>query len=63
MPDFVLVEGCYVQCAEVAWRGDWDFFGVYLGWGLTAIGGGRAVTTVNRRNVVDSEVVTSLWLY
>ena len=47
-----------------AWRGgDWGFFAVYLGWGLTAIGGGRAVTTVNRRNVVDSEVVTSLWLY
>ena len=44
------------------WRGVWEFFGVYLGWDLTAIGGGIVVTTVNRLKVVDSEVVTSLWL-
>ena len=31
-----------------AWRGGWEFFGVCVGWGLTAMGGGIAVTTVNR---------------
>ena len=30
-----------------AWRGGWEFFAVYFGWGRTAIGGGVAVTTVN----------------
>ena len=43
-----------------AWRGGGEFFGVYVGWDFTAMGGGIAVTTVNRRKLVDSEVVTSL---
>ena len=45
-----------------AWRGGGEFFGVYVGWDFTTMGGGIAVTTVNRLKVVDSEVVTSLWL-
>ena len=43
-----------------AWRGSGEFFGVYVGWDFTAMGGGIAVTTVNRLRLVDSEVVTSL---
>ena len=31
-----------------AWRGGGEFFGVYVGWDFTAMGGGIAVTTVNR---------------
>ena len=31
-----------------AWRGGGEFFGVYVGWYFTAMGGGIAVTTVNR---------------
>ena len=42
------------------WRGGGEFFGVYVGWDFTVMGGGIAVTTVNRRKLVDSEVVTSL---
>ena len=43
-----------------AWRGGGDFFGVYFGWDFTTMGGGIAVTTVNRCRLVDSKVVTSL---
>ena len=36
------------------------FFGDYVGWDFTAMSGGSAVTTVNRRKLVDNEVVTRL---
>ena len=43
-----------------AWRGGGEFLDVYVGWDFTAMSGGSAVTTVNRRKLVDSEVITSL---
>ena len=40
--------------------GGGELFGVYVGWDFTVMGGVIAVTTVNRRKLVDSEVITSL---
>ena len=45
LPDLLQVERC--QRHDVGVAGGLGFFGVYLGWGRTAIGGGVAVTTVN----------------
>ena len=45
-----------------AWRGGGEVFEDYVGWGFTAMGGGSAVTTVNRRKLVDNEVVTNLMI-
>ena len=43
-----------------AWQGGGEVFEDYVGWKFTAMSGGSAVTTANRRKLVDSEVVTSL---
>ena len=43
-----------------AWQGGGEVFEDYFGWDFTAMIGGSAVTTVNRRKLVDNEVVTRL---
>ena len=58
LPDLLWVEQCRRHDVGVA--GWWGVFGVYVGWDFTAMGGGPAVTTVNRRKLVDRNVVTSL---
>ena len=46
LPDLLRVERC--RHHEVGVAGWWGVNGVYVGWDLTAMGGGITVMTVNR---------------